>query len=138
MTKFCRYCETEKPLEEFHARRASADGRAYKCKDCKRAYVKATLPAALDYNRRWRGENQMLVKEQKAASYKRNRASIVSRRKAKRELETRWMREGRTCERCGDPIAVTRDWAAKYCSDICGERARGVRAQAVRRARQRS
>jgi RNA polymerase-binding transcription factor DksA len=137
MTKLCRYCNIEKPLEDFHVRRASPDGRAYKCKGCKSAYVRATLPATLEYNRQWRQANSDKVRAQKAAAYKRNREQITRRRKEKLELETRWMREGRTCQRCGEPIAVSRDWAAKYCTDLCGERDRSVRAQAIRRARER-
>lgn len=38
LTKFCRYCQTEKPLDAFAARNASPDGLAYKCRDCEKEY----------------------------------------------------------------------------------------------------
>lgn len=32
--KQCNVCSTWKPLEDYHRRRASSDGRAYTCKEC--------------------------------------------------------------------------------------------------------
>ena len=36
--KLCSSCERTLPLENFHVRRASRDGRAAHCSDCRRAY----------------------------------------------------------------------------------------------------
>lgn len=36
--KVCSRCGQEKPLDQFHNRRASKDGRSYQCRDCKRSY----------------------------------------------------------------------------------------------------
>lgn len=38
LTKFCGYCQIEKPLAAFSARNASPDNLAYKCRDCEKAY----------------------------------------------------------------------------------------------------
>ena len=37
-TKFCRYCATEKSLNDFAGRKASPDGKAYKCRSCEKQY----------------------------------------------------------------------------------------------------
>lgn len=37
-TKFCKYCQTEKPPGAFSSRKISPDGLAYKCRDCEKAY----------------------------------------------------------------------------------------------------
>lgn len=42
-TKACTKCKTEKPMEEFHARRESKSGRCSLCKVCMRANVKRWL-----------------------------------------------------------------------------------------------
>ena len=38
MTKVCSKCGRELPIDEFYIRKASNDGRDYKCKDCARKY----------------------------------------------------------------------------------------------------
>ena len=38
MTKVCSACGRELPIDEFYIRKASRDGRDYKCKDCARKY----------------------------------------------------------------------------------------------------
>lgn len=37
--KFCWYCNTTKPVEEFYKNRSRADGLNSKCKDCTKVYV---------------------------------------------------------------------------------------------------
>jgi hypothetical protein len=39
--KRCCSCKRDKPLEEFHRRSASADGRQGRCRDCARAHYRA-------------------------------------------------------------------------------------------------
>jgi len=41
LTKFCPYCQTEKPVGAFCSRKASPDGLAYKCRDCEKTYRKS-------------------------------------------------------------------------------------------------
>jgi len=43
--KLCRYCGEAKPLESFHKRLASQDGRAFKCRACQKAYAAALYAA---------------------------------------------------------------------------------------------
>jgi hypothetical protein len=50
--KFCRSCEKEKRLDEFHVNKASRDGRAYKCAECVTSYLVS-----------WRGKNPTAFKE---------------------------------------------------------------------------
>jgi hypothetical protein len=40
MTKICRKCERELPIEEFHADPSKKDGKKWACRDCVRSYNK--------------------------------------------------------------------------------------------------
>lgn len=37
--KVCRACDTHKPYEDFHVKKASKDGRQSKCKECQKQVV---------------------------------------------------------------------------------------------------
>ena len=41
LSKICTACHQAKPLAEFHRQQNSPDGHVYKCRDCKRAYMRA-------------------------------------------------------------------------------------------------
>lgn len=40
INKYCRYCGSWKTLDDFHVRKASPDGRMYKCKECQKVHAK--------------------------------------------------------------------------------------------------
>lgn len=40
MAKHCKYCDTTKPLDQFHKRSGTKDGLQYYCKSCKTAMFK--------------------------------------------------------------------------------------------------
>lgn len=60
--KLCTGCKTEKNFSEFNVRRASKDGLAYKCKDCKRAQYQ-----------KWREENKEYKAQLDSAYYQNNK-----------------------------------------------------------------
>lgn len=99
--KTCRKCLKTKAETEFHVRRASPDGLAYKCRDCVNAYTKewqARNPDAFKawsaenaekrstYNREWRKGKE----GERSADYRRwrqaNRASVVARMAARKKV----------------------------------------------------
>lgn len=55
--KTCTKCKVEKPLEEFHVRRASKDGRKSECKECgcarQRAFAAANPDKIKHWKKRW-------------------------------------------------------------------------------------
>jgi len=59
--KHCKYCGNDLPIEAFDIRRASKDGRSFKCKTCSRAYNKQRYqenPAPVKERAiRWAAEN---------------------------------------------------------------------------------
>lgn len=36
--KYCKYCDTEKPISEFHKNKKKKDGLADRCKSCRKDY----------------------------------------------------------------------------------------------------
>lgn len=52
--KRCATCGVIKPLEEYHRRRSSADGRQAECKACKQAYNRAYYQANAERHREQR------------------------------------------------------------------------------------
>lgn len=77
VVKCCSGCGVVKSLDDFHRRRASADGRESRCKECKSAR-----------NRRYREENRAKLLECKRRHYKENRDKEL-------ELRRRWREENR-------------------------------------------
>jgi hypothetical protein len=61
--KRCSVCKQHLPLERFNVRRASRDGRAYRCADCNK-----------EYQRRWRAEKPNAFREWHQRNLDRRRA----------------------------------------------------------------
>lgn len=85
MTKRCSKCGEVKPLEDYNRRKASADGRQSKCRDCSNAYYRAWHTAnreyRAEYDRAWYQANS----ERKRAYYQANREQYAEYGRAYRQ-----------------------------------------------------
>lgn len=63
MNKFCKNCNTEKPIENFSKHCRSKDGFANDCKVCSEAYQKVYRKINADKNREYKKQYQILNKE---------------------------------------------------------------------------
>lgn len=75
--KYCKKCNTEKPISEFHKRSASVDGLQAKCKSCDKEYEKRwyaeNTERQLNNSRSWQADNKERVAENMRAWGYRNR-----------------------------------------------------------------
>lgn len=73
MTKVCSKCGKELPIDEFYIRKASKDGRDYKCKDCARKYSqdrRDNFPELTkEIARRTRVKNRDRIRERQREQY---------------------------------------------------------------------
>lgn len=71
VTKFCRKCQTEKPIEEFWNNKSAKDGKTWSCIPCSKASTKAWYDRESSKakiratGRAWRFANPERVKENK-------------------------------------------------------------------------
>lgn len=68
--KFCSKCNRVLPVEDFHVRKKSPDGRYVWCKTCSAAYASS-----------WYERNRARVKETQAAYHEANKSQILQRHK---------------------------------------------------------
>ena len=108
--KSCGSCKRELPLSEFHVRRASRDGLAYKCRDCVRlacAEWREKNPGAFS---RWHAANR----EHRSSYF---REWIASNRRERQEYMRVWSRENapginaRVAKRRAAKLRATPAWA---------------------------
>lgn len=78
-TKLCRYCSTEKALEDFANRKASPDGKAYKCRACEKQYRAGRASEYAALRRASYEKNQDAEKAASLAYYRANRESQKAR-----------------------------------------------------------
>ena len=78
-TKFCRYCATEKALEDFAGRKASPDGLAYKCRACDRQYRAGRSDEYAALRRASYEKNRDAEKKAAIAYYRANRDTQKAR-----------------------------------------------------------
>ena len=130
--KKCRKCGKEKPLDEFHRRKTSKDGRAYECKSCmavrrrRHYHVNETVETRKlcrernkekrnAYDRRWRAENKdKVLAYRKTEVYKaarvrvsHSRRSRVSERIDRASWENRLDYYGGKCVYCNTENDIT-------------------------------
>lgn len=88
--KRCTLCGETKPLSEFHLNKATPDGRAYRCKVCRRSI----------YRQRYHSDRERLLEQ--VHEYKRNNQDKIRKRKRayrarnkerRAEYKKRWCRE---------------------------------------------
>ena len=94
MTKICSTCGRELPIEEFYIRKASKDGRDYKCKDCARKYAQSRRDnypeLTKEIARRTRAKNRERIKKRQREQYainKENPEYMEKRRQYAREVQ---------------------------------------------------
>lgn len=87
VVKCCSGCGVVKSLEDFHRRRASADGRESRCKECKSAYNRRYREENRDkvreYQHRYREENREYV-NRRDSRYRNSRQSVTKSAATKR------------------------------------------------------
>lgn len=71
--KHCTKCGKKKLLSQFHVRKASPDGLAYRCRDCVNAYTAEWKKKNLGAFRRWYAKNRQRRAEYWREWYERNR-----------------------------------------------------------------
>ena len=67
----CKYCKTDKPIDDFYRSSIRKDGKSGNCKECIRARVRANRAANIDYYR----------------EFDRNRANLPHRVEARKEYQ---------------------------------------------------
>ena len=98
--KTCTKCGVAKPLDAFHRRKRSADGRNSRCKACQNArraaYYAANAEAEAARRRAYRQANPETIAERNRAYHAANREAAVERRRARyaanRETEVEQVR----------------------------------------------
>jgi 5-methylcytosine-specific restriction endonuclease McrA len=87
MTKECKKCGAEKPLEAFYVDKAKRDGRASWCSVCTKERM-----------RQWEQQNRARVNERTAANYRRNLEESRAKARAKKARRDERLREQRRDE----------------------------------------
>lgn len=130
--KKCSKCKTEKPLEEFHKRKASKDGYRHDCKECSKVTLKTWRKANPERDRerkrKWASENQEKLREssRKWASENRDKVRESARKWRKAHLEER-----REYNRKW--ISENRERAREYCRKWASENPDKARAKDAKR-----
>ena len=102
MEKACTVCKQVKPLEDFYNRKASEDGKAYRCKVCDNAAV-----------RRFRSERP------ERYGYNQRKANLLTKYGITLEdFNEMWEAQGGMCEICGvDMESMLKGGGAKNVSN---------------------
>lgn len=112
-SKVCSVCRESKDLSEFSTRRASPDGKAYKCRSCQKAYREENKDRYKWLRRRSYLKNQDAEKAYALENYYRNIARY-------REIRAEWLRRNR-------------EYSAEYSRQYAKEKPHVVRANTARR-----
>lgn len=79
--KICTKCKQWKPLEEYHKRKDSKDGRKSQCKECRNGQNRQWREDNPNYDKEWKEQNKEHKKAYKKQWYKDNIASIKAYKK---------------------------------------------------------
>lgn len=60
--KHCRYCRTDKPLDDFNRSTKAPDGRQHKCRACESTYNQNRKEYRREWSKRYRQENKEMLK----------------------------------------------------------------------------
>jgi hypothetical protein len=117
ITRVCRKCGQEKPLEEFVKNKTSALGRKHICKQCEqeryRKWRAANSEKRWEYNRKWHAANPEKRWEYNRKWRAANPEKIREIRHKWREANTEKEREGVRKYRAANHEKV-REWVRKY------------------------
>lgn len=95
LVKWCRRCDTTKPLDDFHRLRKNADGRQTYCKVCKLAesskYKEENKEKVKASSARWRSQNAERAAQINREYRLMNRAKVIEQNRA-RYLKNREIR----------------------------------------------
>lgn len=105
--KRCGTCKRELPLGHFDIRRASTDGRAYRCSDCNKAN-----------NRQWREENPDGFRRWHDANRQHRSDYFRNWRKQNLEVRAASVAEWSKANRDRRNATVAKRNAAKYCASV--------------------
>jgi len=105
-TKFCNFCQTEKPLSSFYKNKNKSDGRSNKCIACTKDYKKKNSKKLKEQqkeydrmrnlrdkekrnnqNKEWRESNSEYIREKRKERYKIKRDEILKKQKEYRERD---------------------------------------------------
>ena len=116
ITRVCRKCGQEKPLEEFAKNKGCVLGRTHTCKQCEaeryRKWRAANSEKRWEYNRKWRAANPEKIRE---IRHKWREANTEKERQRYRKwyaANTEKVRERHRKWRAANPEKV-REWARK-------------------------
>lgn len=93
--KYCKYCDTHKPLTEFHNCKKFPDGKTYKCKECaKKAaakWNKENIERKAAKGHQWYEKNKELTKKRADIWMKNHpayRRHVIAKRRANKKQAT--------------------------------------------------
>lgn len=132
-SKLCSDCKELKPLTEFHKRKPSPDGLAYRCRGCVKAALvewRGKNPGAFkvwyatnkekraEYGRQWRSENREWQSERYAQWVEANRgakmALIAKRKAAKLNATPAWANLEAIAEFYKEAARLTRETGIRH------------------------
>lgn len=105
--KFCKWCNTSRPLKDFYRHPMMADGHLNKCKFCQRENIKMNyrrhLEARKDYERE---RGQTPHRKERVLIYQRRRRRKYPEKNKARRMVAYYVRVGKlvksVCSVCGD------------------------------------
>jgi len=107
--KHCKYCDTTKPLDEFHNCKKFPDGKAYKCKECAketaRQWNKSNKKRKAKQGKEWYEQNKELT-VQRAAEW--HKANPEAAQRSKKKASQKRIALGKSAAACAKRRAAKR------------------------------
>ncbi len=127
--KVCSRCAEPKPEADWHPSQWRKSGRW--CRDCMSAYYKARLADTPERNYdprpcAWCGDVYIPRTRGRASSFCNRECKDQARKRRERDerLASKAAND-RRCAHCGSSISADKRRDARYCSDLCNQRAHG-------------
>ena len=121
ITRVCRKCGQEKPLEEFVKDKTRALGHRHTCKQCnaerKRKWRAANPEKVLEYKRKWRAANPEKMREYNRKQYAANPEKIRERNRKWRAANLEKVRECKLKQYAANPEKI-RERNRKWCETL--------------------
>ena len=93
MTKTCKKCEQDLPLEEYHKNKNSKDGLAHSCKSCKKIENKQNYQKIKSWHKQYYKENKEKINEYSKKYAKENKDKIKEQVKIYRQENKEKLKE---------------------------------------------